>query len=87
MEAGKPMARRTRYKDAVQFVGWYHDKTHRRNGVSKQNAYHLYLAYYSGHGGYARKTYAGNPTVLAAAQRVSTMAQRYDAQLRQCGKR
>lgn len=87
VEEGKPMARRNRYKHAVQFVGWYHNKTHQRNKVSKQDAYNLYLAYYSGHGGYARRTYANNPTILAAAQRVNTMAQRYDAQLRQCGKR
>lgn len=86
-ETGSSWARRNRYKHAVDFVGWYHDKTSHKNGVSKQDAYNLYLAYYAGHGGYARKVYANNAAMKGAASRVNTMAQRFDSQLRQCGKR
>ena len=43
--------------DALDFIGWYNDTSHRRLGLSKGDAYSLYLAYYSGHGGYARGTW------------------------------
>ena len=79
-------ARRTRFKDSIHFVGWYHDQSHRRNGIAKTDAYNLYLAYYSGHGGYARGNYRNNRTILNAAARVSSMADTYERQLRQCGR-
>ncbi|MEY1662379.1 hypothetical protein [Isoalcanivorax beigongshangi] len=78
---------RTRFKDAIHFVGWYHDQSHRRNGIAKTDAYNLYLAYYAGHGGYARGTYRHNRSMLGAANRVARMAAIYDQQLRACGRR
>lgn len=86
-DTGRGLARRSKFKDAVHFVGWYHDQTHRRNGIAKTDAHNLYLAYYSGHGGYARGTWRNNRTIINAAARVSSMAQTYDAQLRGCGRR
>lgn len=82
---GRKTARRSRFKDAVHFVGWYHDKTHRVNGVSKYDAYNLYLAYYAGHGGFARRSY--NQHMVSAARRMANTANVYEQQLRQCGKR
>lgn len=79
-------ARRTRFKDAVHFVGWYHDQSHRQNGIAKTDAYNLYLAYYSGHAGYRRGTYRNNRTIMNAAARVSSMAETYERQLSQCGR-
>ncbi|HLR17387.1 MAG TPA: transglycosylase SLT domain-containing protein [Alcanivoracaceae bacterium] len=84
-ETGRKMARRSRYKDAVHFVGWYHDKTHRMVGVSKADAYSLYLAYYAGRGGFARGQYS--QSMANSARRVANTAQRYDQQLRSCNKR
>ncbi len=84
---GKSFARRSKFKDAVHFVGWYHDQSHRRNGIAKTDAYNLYLAYYAGHGGYARGTYRNNRGMLNSAARVASMAQTYDSQLRGCGRR
>lgn len=79
-------ARRTRFKDAVHFVGWYHDQSHQRNGIAKTDAYNLYLAYYSGHGGYARGNYRNNRTIINAAARVASMSDTYERQMRQCGR-
>jgi hypothetical protein len=51
---GDGFAQRDDMGDALDFIGWYNDTSHRRLGLSKGDAYSLYLAYYSGHGGYAR---------------------------------
>ena len=85
-DAGRPRAKRDRYKDAVHFVGWYHDQSHRRNGIAKHDMYNLYLAYYAGHGGYARGTYRSNPAMTRAAGRARDTAARYQQQLRACGR-
>lgn len=86
-EEGHPFYRRNRYKHAAQFVAWYHNKSHQRNGINKNDAYHLYLAYLFGPTGFKNKHYANHPAGQASARRVSDMAARYDSQLKQCGKR
>src|SRR5690606_4404336 len=47
-ESGNFTARRTSFADAVDFVGWYHEKTADNLGVAKNDTFNLYLAYYSG---------------------------------------
>ena len=42
------------FADALDFIGWYNHRSHRRLGLRKDDAYHLYIAYYAGHGGYAQ---------------------------------
>jgi len=83
-ETGRFAARRTNFGDAVQFVGWYHDTSSRTNGIAKSDAYNLYLAYYSGHAGYARGSWRGNAGVQRAAQRATSMANQYAGQLQGC---
>ena len=39
---------RSRFKDAVDFIGWYLDGAARRAGIPKSDAYHLYLVYHEG---------------------------------------
>lgn len=82
---GRWTADRNSFADAVDFVGWYHYESHRRNGIPLDDAYNLYLAYYSGHGGYARGTWKNNAGIKQAAQRAANMANRYAAQMQQCG--
>lgn len=36
------------FRDAINFVGWYTNKTHKRLGISKWDAYSQYLAYHEG---------------------------------------
>ena len=81
---GRSMARRSDFSDAIHFVGWYHYTSHRRNGISRTDPYNLYLAYYSGHAGYARGSWRSNSAIQGAARRTATMAHRYEAQLRNC---
>ena len=56
-DSGKWRARRDRFADAVEFMGWYMNMTKNRNGFALTDAYHQYLAYHEGHTGAKRKSY------------------------------
>lgn len=79
-------ADRDDFKDAVQFVGWYHYQSYKKNGVARNDTYNLYLNYYAGHGGYARGTWKNNKWMKGAAQRTASMANRYQQQMQACGR-
>lgn len=79
-------ASRSNFGDAADFIGWFHRESVRRNGVSPNDAYSLYLNYYLGHNAYAKGA-RGNATAVQGAQRTDTLARRYDQQLRSCGRR
>jgi hypothetical protein len=83
-ETGRSGARRTNFSDAIHFVGWYHSTSHRVNGIARNDAYNLYLAYYSGHAGYSRGNWRGNAQVQRAATRTANIAQSYASQLQRC---
>ncbi|MEQ1950311.1 transglycosylase SLT domain-containing protein [Mesorhizobium yinganensis] len=82
-ETGNFTARRTKFADAVDFVGWYHSKTVSGYGVSPDDTYRLYLAYYHGWGGFKRGNWT--PEIKKYARDTDDMARRYQAQLRSCG--
>jgi len=71
-------------EDALDFIGWYNDKTHRQLGISKWDPKNLYLAYHEGRGGYSRGTYRKKPGVMRTAERVARTAGDYGVQLKQC---
>lgn len=75
---------RTDFDDAVDFVGWFHGKTVATYGVQPNDAYSLYLAYYSGWGGYAKGTWRSNPALQRTARETAEMAIRYERQLESC---
>jgi len=81
---GKGGADRDNFADAVDFIGWYCDLSHKRCGISKLDAYHLYLAYHEGHGGFSRKTYMKKDWLLQVARKVEARAHRYEGQLSSC---
>ena len=81
---GNKRASRTRFADAIDFVGWYTNTTQRTLGVSKWDAKNQYLAYHEGHGGFRRRTYNGKQWLMPVATRVASSAQRYASQLRGC---
>ncbi|MEJ5080025.1 MULTISPECIES: transglycosylase SLT domain-containing protein [unclassified Ochrobactrum] len=85
-ETGRWTASRSNFGDAIHFIGWYHNESSRRNGINRNDAYSLYLAYYSGHGGYSRGVWRNNSTALNGAKRAQNMASRYASQLRSCGR-
>ena len=84
-ETGNKLATRTRFKDSVDFIGWYTDKTESLLKISKKDAFRQYLAYHEGWGGY--KNYKNNQKVIVLAQRVKKQSDKYKTQLEDCQKR
>ena len=83
-ETGNRRARRDNFADAIDFIGWYMDKSHRINNVSKWDAYAQYLNYHEGWGGYQRRTYLQKEWLVQVSRRVDTRATTYAQQLNQC---
>jgi len=82
--AGRWGADRDDFADAIDFIGWYNDQSHRLNGIARQDTYRLYLAYHEGHGGYRRGSYRSKPWLLEVASKVQRRADSYRAQLQGC---
>ncbi|MDC6448695.1 hypothetical protein PQY67_00770 [Pseudomonadales bacterium] len=80
-------ADRSDFDDAIDFIGWYNDQSHRRNKISKNDAYHLYLAYHEGQGGFAKKTFAKKKWLKDVARKLSDRADSYTQQLNGCEKK
>lgn len=70
--------------DALDFVGWYTDRIHRRLGISKWDPEHLYLAYHEGIGGYRSGAWRHDRHLLETAHQVAHRARAYGAQLKHC---
>lgn len=81
---GNRRSRRSNMGDALDFIGWYNDVSHRRLGLAKNDAYHLYLAYHDGHTGYQRGGWRNNGQLRQIASRVDQRAQNYERQLARC---
>lgn len=76
--------KRNSFADASDFVGWYSEQAHRHAGISKDDAYRLYLAYHEGWTGYSRQSYRGKPWLMVVAQKVQYRAVTYQRQLNGC---
>lgn len=81
---GNLWSHRSNFANGVDFIGWYANTANKRAGISRRDAYSLYLAYHEGVGGYLRKTYLKKPWLLVVARKVQLRAKIYDAQLRRC---
>mgnify|MGYP006087112901 CR=1 FL=1 len=84
-ETGNKFASRARFKDSVDFIGWYTDKTESLLKISKEDAFRQYLAYHEGWGGY--KNYKNNQKVIGLAKKVKNQSDKYKSQLKKCQKR
>ncbi len=82
--SGNSRARRDRFADVADFIGWYADVIYKSAGVAKHDAFHLYLAYHEGPGGYARRSFDAKPWLLGVARKVSERASLYESQSRAC---
>ncbi|MBO9122600.1 MULTISPECIES: transglycosylase SLT domain-containing protein [unclassified Rhizobium] len=78
---GNWSARRTNFSDAIDFIGWYHWQNSQTTGIQLNDAYSLYLAYYSGPKGYMRGDWRSNAQLQKTAQRFAGMAATYQRQL------
>ena len=83
-DAGRFGADRDDFADAIDFVGWYNQKSLKRSGIPLTNTYGLYLAYHEGHGGYNRATYLQKEWLMAVAHKVEAKANTYQTQLVVC---
>lgn len=86
-EAGNWGARRSDFKDAIDFIGWYNHNSYRRNGIRRDDAYRLYLAYHEGNGGYARGSFKKKPWLMDVSKKVQANANRYRDQFQRCEKK
>jgi len=83
---GRWGARRARFSDASDFMGWYIDQSNKKLGIRKSDTRNQYLAYHEGQAGFARGYHRRKPWLLRVASRVSARAARYRAQLASCGR-
>ena len=81
-ETGNKLALRVRFKDSVDFIGWYTNKTEAILKVSKKDAFKQYLAYHEGWGNY--KYYKKNKKVISLAKKVEKQSNIYKKQLSKC---
>lgn len=81
----QPRASREDFADVVDFVGWYGDVIHRLTGISKRDAYHLYIAYHEGPTGFDRADWREKDWLRGVARKVAARADLYDAQYATCG--
>ena len=84
-ETNNQFATRTRFKDSVDFIGWYTNKSEKILKISKKDAFRQYLAYHEGWGNY--KNYKNNPKVIILAKKVSKQSEKYKNQLKKCQKK
>tara|TARA_B100000287_G_scaffold149516_1_gene141223 strand:+ start:735 stop:1361 length:627 start_codon:yes stop_codon:yes gene_type:complete len=81
-ETGNRLATRARFKDSVDFIGWYTNKTETILKISKKDAFNQYLAYHEGWGNY--KHYKKNKKVIKLANKVEKQSNIYKKQLSKC---
>ena len=81
-ETGNKYATRARFKDSVDFIGWYTSKTEKILKISKNDAFKQYIAYHEGWGNF--KNYKDNTKVINLAKRVEKQSNTYKQQLAKC---
>ena len=83
-ETGNKYALRTRFKDSVDFIGWYTSKTEKILKISKKDTFRQYIAYHEGWGNY--KNYKSNQKVILLAKKVENYSNKFKKQLNKCSK-
>ncbi len=76
--------KRNNFADATDFVHWYMREARKQNGVSKNDAYNLYLNYHEGTTGYRRGTYKKKKWLAGVALKVQRRSENYRAQYERC---
>ena len=81
-ETGNKFATRARFKDSVDFIGWYTNKTNSILKIPIKNTFKQYIAYHEGWGNY--KNYKKNKKVVGLAKKVEKQSLIYKNQLSKC---
>tara|TARA_Y100001970_G_scaffold158998_1_gene194424 strand:+ start:44423 stop:45022 length:600 start_codon:yes stop_codon:yes gene_type:complete len=85
-ERGGWFKQRNDFEDAVDFIGWYNYKSHKKLGISMTNARALYLAYHEGWNGYKKGSYRKKPWLMSVADKVQRQSDSYKIQYESCKK-
>lgn len=85
-ESGNSWSGRDDFADAIDFMGWFTNKTNKLNGISKWDAYNQYLNYHEGWTGYKNKSYNRKAWLIKVARRVDMRSKVYAKQLKGCEK-
>ena len=80
----QPNADRDDFDDAIDFVGWYTDRSSSSVGISKGDSYNQYLAYHEGQTGWKRRTYEKKAWLVKTAKGVDARARKWSSQLERC---
>ena len=80
----QPDADRDDFDDAIDFVGWYTDRSSSSVGISKGDSYNQYLAYHEGQTGWKRRTYEKKAWLVETAKGVDARARKWSGQLQRC---
>ena len=83
-ETRNKYALRTRFKDSVDFIGWYTTKTEKILKISKKDSFRQYIAYHEGWGNY--KNYKSNQKVIVLGKKVEGFSNKFKKQLSKCSK-
>ena len=85
-KTGRGGASRNDFKDAVDFIGWYVNRTGRMTGIGQFNYRGHYLAYHEGPGGFSRGSWRSKQWLINVANKVHADADRYEKQIMSCRK-
>ena len=85
-DAGNWGASRADFRDPIDFTGSYNFNSYQRNGIARDDAYSLYLAYHEGNGGYARGTWRNKAWLIDTATTVQFKADTFRYQYEGCRK-
>ena len=83
-DTGRRFVQRDDFADALDFIGWYNDRSHKLLKLRKSDAYRLYLAYYNGYTGYSQGRWRKSNTIKGYAKKAAAQASLYKKQLRSC---
>ena len=86
-ETGGWFKQRNDFNDAVDFIGWYNNKSVKELGISRDDARALYLAYHEGIAGFKKGNHRSNPWLLGVADEVNNQSIIYNQQLKSCKKK
>jgi hypothetical protein len=81
---GSFISERDNFADGIDFIGWYINTCRTQLGISVQDTKNLYLAYYIGLDGYARRSHLKKMELQKTAAKVARRAVLFQNQLSKC---
>ena len=80
-EAGGLFSSRSSFADAIDFIGWYMNKTRKLNNIPATRVDLHYINYHEGWGGYRKGSYKKKKWLLKTSDKVQRLADRYSQNL------